>query len=101
MLPFFVSECKLRKRQLTDNLSINFLMINTKAYSPFGYSLWSCSSKACSGKKEGIRKELFFFLYIIKTMFTFAENFTFVTNGYAGPEYICDRVEETKTIVGH
>lgn len=25
----------------------------------------------------------------------------FVTNGYAGPEYICDRVEETKTIVGH
>lgn len=24
----------------------------------------------------------------------------FVTNGYAGPEYFCDRVEETKTIVG-
>lgn len=64
--------------QLTDNLSINFLMINTKAYSPFGYSLWSCSSKACSGKKEGIRKELFLPLYIIKTMFTFAENFIII-----------------------
>ena len=22
---------------------------------------------------------------------------TFVTNGYAGPEYFCDRVEETST----
>lgn len=23
----------------------------------------------------------------------------FVTNGYAGPEYFCDRVDETKTLV--
>lgn len=23
----------------------------------------------------------------------------FVTNGYAGPEYSCDRIEETKAIV--
>ncbi len=26
-----------------------------------------------------------------------AEN-PFVTNGYSGPEYFCDRVEETKTL---